>query len=97
MRRLLVKAAVFVEVEVPDDAPDGYDAHFDIVENHCPCTGVVGAAIEKEIERATTAGVCWACNLRGTNEIVSSLPVQDEPHQGEPEANEADEKSDRPC
>lgn len=69
MRRINVKCTFVIPVEVPDESPD-YDVHFDIEDNHCPGTGVVGAAIEKAIEEGRRTHNCWACQLGGTNEIV---------------------------
>ena len=66
--KILVKCTLIVSVEVPDD-PE-YDVHFDIEENHCPGTGLVGSAIDEVLRQAEIESVCWACNLQGTNEIV---------------------------
>jgi len=60
-----VKCTVFVDVEYPEDI-----AKFMIEENGCPGTSAVGAAIDRAIEHGRKNGVCWACNLGGTNEIV---------------------------
>lgn len=70
MAKIKVKCTFYVEVDVPD-APD-YNASFDIEENHCPGTGVVGAAVDKAIVAAKADGTCWACGLGGTCEIVHS-------------------------
>lgn len=67
MAKLRIKCTVFVDVEVPDDP--AYSAKFDIEENHCPGTGVVGAALEALITQHELAGTCWACP-DGTCEIV---------------------------
>ncbi|MHB9004520.1 MAG: hypothetical protein ACYC6C_10740 [Coriobacteriia bacterium] len=69
-RRIKVRCSFVVDVEVPDD-PD-YDAHFDIEGNHCPGTGVVGAAFDQAYAKAHAGGTCWACALQGKNEIIDS-------------------------
>ncbi len=70
--KVRVKCIWFVDVEVPDD-PE-YDAEFDLVENHCPGTGRVGAALDAAIAAGDASGFCWACNGQGECEIVSDLP-----------------------
>jgi hypothetical protein len=67
--KIKVRCSYTIEVEVSDH-PD-YDAQFDIEESHCPGTGVVGAAFDAHRARCDAAGVCWACNLGGKNEIVA--------------------------
>jgi len=67
---ILVEVKLFVPIEIPDD-PE-YDMHFDIEENHCPGTGIVGVAIIKMIEECKRKNVCWACNFRGENKIITS-------------------------
>lgn len=66
--KINVKVTLIVPIEIPDYAD--YDASFDIEENHCPGTGIVGAAIDKVIEEAEQKSVCWACNLQGKNKIL---------------------------
>jgi hypothetical protein len=68
--KLLIKVTLYVEVEVNEDNHPDYDAEFDIEENHCPGTGVVGAAIEAAIAKADADKMCWGCRLNGKNEIV---------------------------
>lgn len=75
--KVKVKCTWTVEVEVPDD-PE-YDARFDLVENHCPGTGLVGAALDKAMREARAASVCWACNGDGKCEIVAGLPAEPSP------------------
>lgn len=67
-RTLYVKCTVVVPVEVPDDP--AYNAQFDLVENHCPGTGLVGAALAALIEKHDAESTCWACSLDGECEIV---------------------------
>ncbi len=67
-----VRCSFVIDVEVPDD-PD-YDVEWDIEENHCPGTGLVGSAVEAVMNDAEGRGVCWACNLKGKNEIVRDEP-----------------------
>ncbi len=66
--KIKVLCLYVVEVEVPDD-PE-YDAPFDIEENHCPGTGLVGVALEEQIHRCDKKGVCWACP-HGSNIILT--------------------------
>jgi len=68
VKTIHIRCTFVIPVEVPDD-PE-YNATFDIEENHCPATGLVGRAIDRHIEKCDEAGVCWACTLGGTNEIV---------------------------
>lgn len=63
-----VKCTFTIPIEVPDD-PE-YDEMFDIEENHCPGTGLVGSAIDAHIKKHDEQNTCWACALGGTNEIV---------------------------
>lgn len=63
-----VKCTFIIPVEVPDD-PD-YPLQFDIEENHCPGTGLVGAALMEHIAKHEEASTCWACALQGECEIV---------------------------
>lgn len=68
-----VKCTYIIQVEVSEDEEDGYSASFDIEENHCPGTGLVGRAFEEHYKRHDTGELkafCWACALQGTNEIV---------------------------
>ena len=71
MKKILVKCILEVPVEVPDDKD--YDEIFDIEENHCPGTGIVGGKIDEIIKKAEKDGYCWACNLNGKNEIIREL------------------------
>jgi len=66
--KIKVRCSYTIEVEVPDDAD--YDAQFDIEENHCPGTGIVGAALDAHRAQCDSRGVCWACALGGTSEIT---------------------------
>lgn len=66
--KMLVKCTIIVPIEVPDD-PD-YNMFFDIEDNHCPGTGIVGAKIDEVMERCREKSICWACNLQGKNEII---------------------------
>ncbi len=70
-RTILVKCTLIVPVSVPDDAD--YDATFDIEENHCPGTGLVGTAIDKVRKVCNQAGTCWACVFKGKNQIVEPV------------------------
>jgi len=76
-RRHLVKCTLFVEVEVPDADEHGCGGpEFSIEENSCPGTGAVGAALRKAMDEADEGSHCWACNLRGKNEIVEGGVVE---------------------
>lgn len=77
--KVRVKCTVFVEVELPD----GTDAEFAIEENSCPGTGPAGAAIDAAMEHGRKAGVCWACNLQGKNEIDAFSPNATPPDAGD--------------
>lgn len=65
---ILVKCTLFVTIDVPDGDMDAIK--FQIEENGCPGTGLVGNAIESACRAGFNADTCWACNLNGTNEIV---------------------------
>ena len=69
-RIIQVRCTYVLPVEVPD-ASD-YDAYFDIEENHCPGTGLVGAALEEHMKSHEKRSTCWACALGGTCEIVGN-------------------------
>lgn len=69
MAKVHVLCSYVLEVEVPDD-PE-YDAHFDLVENHCPGTGRVGSALDAVMDRCDESRTCWACTLGGACEILS--------------------------
>ncbi len=68
MAKINVKVTFTIPVEVPDG--EDYDANFDIEENHCPGTGLVGMAIDKHIKEMDEKGFCWGCALGGKCEIV---------------------------
>lgn len=78
---LLVECKLMVEVEVDFDNPDVIE--FSIEENSCPGTGIVGAKIDEVMEKAAKGRVCWACNLRGQNRIVSinGQPLRERPRE----------------
>lgn len=71
-RKIKVRCTYEIEVEVPDNP--SYDAHWDIEENHCPGTGIVGAAFDAHFKACEAKQVCWACTLKGSNEIVETKP-----------------------
>lgn len=68
MKKINVRVTFTIPVEIPDDK--NYDEIFDLEENHCPGTGIVGAAIDKHIKQFDKDNFCWACALNGKNEIV---------------------------
>ena len=70
--KILVKCSFIIPIEVDDDYyDDEHSMEFDIEENHCPGTGLVGAAFDKIYEESEKNSVCWACKLNGENEIIS--------------------------
>lgn len=69
MKKIKVLCSYVLEIEVPEDEEDGYDAEFDIEENHCPGTGRVGAALKERMEACDKSSTCWACP-EGKNEII---------------------------
>lgn len=71
-RKVKVRCTFTIEVEVPIWATeeDEYNPYFDIEENHCPGTGIVGGALTRHIEKHEANSTCWACALQGTNEIL---------------------------
>ena len=69
-KTIYVKVTFTIPVKVPDS--EEYDEYFDIEENHCPGTGLVGIAIDEHIKEFNKKGMCWACSLNGRNEIVES-------------------------
>lgn len=70
MKEIKVKVTFIIPVQVPED--EDYDEVFDIEENHCPATGIVGAALNALIEKHDAQSTCWGCSVGGKNEIVSS-------------------------
>jgi len=71
MQKIIVRCTFEIPVEVPDESEvPGYDECFDIEDNHCPGTGIVGAAFDKIYEETTKEGFCWACKLKGKCEIL---------------------------
>lgn len=68
MKTIIVRCSFDIPVEIPDD--ETYDADFDIEENHCPGTGLVGAAIDKRMKEQDAKGFCWACGLNSKCEIL---------------------------
>lgn len=73
MKTIHVRCSFILPVEVPDD-PE-YNEVFDIEENHCPGTGIVGAALTAHIKDYDKKGYCWACALKGKNEIIDPEDV----------------------
>jgi hypothetical protein len=67
-KEIKVKVTFTISIQVPAD--ESYDETFDIEENHCPGTGIVGAAIDEHIKKMDEKGFCWACALYGKCEIV---------------------------
>ncbi len=72
MKQILVECTLKVLVEV-DETRGIEQIEFEIEENGCPGTGVVGRAIMEQIERDEEKQVCWGCNMRGKNKILKGL------------------------
>lgn len=71
MRTIHVKCTFVVPIQVGDDYyNDEFTEEFDLVENHCPGTGLVGVAIDKLMKECDKNHVCWACSVNGKCEIV---------------------------
>lgn len=70
MKIINVKVTFTVPVEVPDTPEYKEIMVFDIEENHCPGTGLVGIAIDKLIKEHEANDTCWACAVNGENEII---------------------------
>ena len=68
MKRVRVLCSYIVEVEMSDE--DYARRHFDIEDNGCPGTGVIGAILYKALEQSEEDGFCWACKLSGQNRII---------------------------
>ena len=73
--KVRVECRFIIEIDAPDEVLDAdglpeYPLYFDIEDNHCPGTGLVGAALDRVMERAEEEGWCWACALGGTCKIV---------------------------
>ena len=68
MKKIIVKCTFEIPIEVPEDSD--YNEIFDIEENHCPGTGIVGEAFDKNYEEKTKNHFCWACALKGKCEII---------------------------
>ena len=66
MKTVKVLVSMLVEVQVKE----GDDHVFQIEDNGCPGTGVVGTAIERAIRSHKRASTCWACAFQGENTIV---------------------------
>ena len=72
MKKYRVLCTFEVEVELPDDC----DAVFQIEENGCPGTGVVGNALYACMDECEPEGggaICWACKLNGKNTIIGEI------------------------
>lgn len=71
MKIITVKCTYEIDVEVEDEYVEDGFMYFDIEENHCPGTGIVGAAFDKKREEHDETSTCWACALKGENKIIS--------------------------
>lgn len=71
MRKIIVRCTLDVPIEVDDNHyDDEFTAEFDLEDNHCPGTGLVGVAIDEAIKKGDKNGFCWACALKGKCEII---------------------------
>lgn len=67
--KVKVRCTFEVVVDFPDEDID--HVYFQIEENGCPATGVVGAAVQRAIEECDAgSGACWACGFGGKCEVV---------------------------
>ena len=64
--KVKVRCSFVVEVELPDDA----NPYFEIEENGCPGTGVVGLAVDQLFERHNNSDVCELCAAQGENAVI---------------------------
>jgi hypothetical protein len=82
-RKVKVRCTFTIVVDVPVWATEEseYNPYFDLEENHCPGTGIVGSALDAHIARHEAASTCWACALQGKNEIleIDGEPVKPRP------------------
>ena len=64
---------VEVKLTLPIEIPvyEEYNENFDIEDNHCPATGIVGSMIEESIKVFDNHSFCWACAMQGKNRIVN--------------------------
>lgn len=70
-QEIKVKCTFTIPIQVPDDYyNDEFTPEFDLEDNHCPGTGLVGAAIDNLIKKHDTQNTCWACSVGGKCEIV---------------------------
>lgn len=71
MKTINVKCTFIIPIQVEDDYyKDGFTEEFDLEENHCPGTGLVGVAIDTLIRECGEQDICWACKVGGKCEIV---------------------------
>lgn len=64
-----VRCTFEIDVEVPDGTNKD-DIRFQIEDNGCPGTGLVWEQLKKQMDEDEEKSVCWACNLKGRNQIV---------------------------
>ena len=75
MKIVWVKCEITIPVSVPEN---DYDEFFDIEENHCPGTGIVGTMIDNLLAYSDKESTCWACTAKGENTIVCEPENADE-------------------
>ncbi len=77
-RQLLVKVTFEIPIEWEHSPLYCTDDHikFCIEDNGCPGTGIVGLAIESLMELHESQSTCWACSVKGVNEILSIGPME---------------------
>jgi hypothetical protein len=80
--KVKVRCTLEVDLDVaryeswPEDEREVRDLiRFQIEENSCPGTGVVGAIIDRT-QKECGDKICWACVLHGENTIVSLERVE---------------------
>lgn len=75
MKTFIVKCTIEVPVKVEDNYyNEEFTPEFDLEQNHCPATGLVGIAIDKAIREGDKDKMCWGCALKGKCEIINEIP-----------------------
>lgn len=71
-KTISVRVTMTIPVEIPDGL-EGYDEIFDIEDNHCAGTGLVGIAISQIIKECDSKGFCWGCAVDSRCEIIEEI------------------------
>lgn len=70
LTKVKVRCTFEIEVEVPVEWDDVSIKNL-IEDTGCPGTGLVDVKLQEIIEEHDKNNTCWACALRGTNEVIS--------------------------